>query len=221
MKLLDKENILYLDNHIIVVEKEANLLTQPNDGEDISLEDMVKSWLKLECKKPGNVFLHAIHRLDKEVSGLVLFARTSKALSRLNEEMRKQKIERYYLAKVEGVIFPKNGTLSHYLKHESYRASVVSRQHSGAKEAILEYEILDHSGDISTLKIKLLTGRYHQIRAQLAAIGHPIIGDKKYGSNKDNSRILLHHYVIKFIHPITKEFLEIKSKCWGVATLSA
>jgi 23S rRNA pseudouridine1911/1915/1917 synthase len=211
MKLLDKENILYLDNHVIVVDKAVKILTQPADGHDDNLEDMVKAYLKEVFNKPGNVFLHAIHRLDKEVSGLVLFARSSKALTRLNEASRERLLERYYIAKVSGNIELKKGILSHYLKHGSHRAVVSDANDIEAKRADLEYEVLDYNDGISTVKIKLITGRYHQIRAQFALINHPIIGDKKYGSNVELDRILLHHYLLIFTHPVTKKVVEVKS----------
>jgi 23S rRNA pseudouridine1911/1915/1917 synthase len=209
MKFLDKENqdshweSIYLDNHLLVVAKAAGVATQPD------LHELGKQWLKERFAKPGNVFLEPIHRLDRPVSGLVLFARTSKALSRLNEFMRNRQIQKTYLARVEKQVFPLEATLSHYLVHDDFRARIVDKNHPDAKEAILHYQVLKNEADHALLKIELKTGRYHQIRAQLSEIGHPVMGDQKYGSKVvyPGKKIALHHGKLSFCHPVTQEML--------------
>jgi 23S rRNA pseudouridine1911/1915/1917 synthase len=203
MKHLDNANIIYSDNHLLVVEKPADMATQPD------LTELAKAWIKKKYQKPGNVFLHPAHRLDKAVSGLVLFARTSKALSRLQEMMRERKIKKIYHALVEGKLPEDQGKLVHSLVHGSFRAEV-SRD---GKESILEYRVLKQERGVTLLEINLITGRYHQIRAQLSAIGCPILGDEKYGSKKSWPKgIALHHSEMRFEHPVTKESLMLKSK---------
>jgi 23S rRNA pseudouridine1911/1915/1917 synthase len=201
MKPLDKENIIFCDNHILVVEKPAGMATQPD------LVDWAKSWVKEEFKKPGNVFLEPAHRLDKPVSGLVLFARTSKALSRLQAMMRERSIRKTYVALVEGKL-SQQGTLKHHLVHDEYRARISPE----GKEAVLHYRVLETKGNLNLVEVVLETGRYHQIRAQFSAIKCPIIGDEKYGSKKSfPSGIALHHLQLEFVHPVTKNSLKISS----------
>ncbi|MEI6242110.1 MAG: RNA pseudouridine synthase [Chlamydiota bacterium] len=204
MKLLDSD-VLYVDNHIMVVRKKENLLTQKIASGEENLEDLCKEWLKEKFSKPGNVFLHCIHRLDKPVSGCVLFARTSKALSRLQEEMREKKIVRIYEAWVEGIFSQKEGTLEHYLVHGEHRAFVSSKEDTEAKKATLFFSVLEEKKNKTLVEIRLDTGRYHQIRAQFSAMGHPIIGDEKYGSTVYEDRMLLHQKYLEFVHPVTKE----------------
>lgn len=201
MKPLDNAAILYHDNHLLVVDKPPDVATQPD------LEEAAKAWVKVKYQKPGAVFLQPIHRLDKPVSGLVLFARTSKALSRLQEEMRARKIEKVYLAWVEGAPPESEGKLVHYLEHGSFRAHLSKT----GKEAILHYKLLEKKKENSLLEIHLVTGRYHQIRAQLAAVGCPILGDDKYGSQKPWPKgIALCHAEMRLIHPVTKEKVVFK-----------
>ncbi len=203
MKRLDNVKHVYSDNHILVVEKPVGMATQPD------LTELAQAWVKKKYNKPGNVFLHPIHRLDKLVSGLVLFARTSKALSRLQEMMRDRKIVKIYHALVEGDLPEDEGRLVHYLIHGSFRAEV-SKQ---GKEAILDYHVLKHEKNATLLEINLVTGRYHQIRAQLAAVGCPVLGDEKYGSKRAWPKgIALHHSEMRFEHPVTKEPLVLKRK---------
>ncbi|MBA3238694.1 MAG: RNA pseudouridine synthase [Parachlamydiaceae bacterium] len=199
--------VLYVDNHILLVNKPAGLATQPSPTSDESLESLCKEWVKEQYKKPGNVFLHAIHRLDKPVSGIVLFARTSKALSRLNESMREHEMQKVYIALVEGHLKDSEGRLEHYLVHGDHIAHLGTEKTAGAKRASLKYIVKERKGDCSLLEITLETGRYHQIRAQMAAIGHPVVGDTKYGSFKvyPNQGIALCHARFSFPHPISKE----------------
>ena len=207
MKYSDKEvEIIYCDNHILVANKPASMLTQPDELGSESLEDCAKAWAKKEFSKPGNVFLHAIHRLDKPVSGLVLFARTSKALSRLNEMSRLMGIQRSYVAEVEGILSIKSGQLDHYLVHGHHKALIGNKNDEGAKHARLYYQVR-HYGERSTfVDIDLETGRYHQIRAQFSAIGHPIVGDERYGSKSgDKAAIHLHCAELHFTHPVSNE----------------
>lgn len=205
MKLSDSE-VIYCDNHLLVANKPAGLLTQPDESGNPSLEDFAKSWVKKEYHKPGSVFLHAIHRLDKPVSGLVLFARTSKALSRLNELSRTMAIQRVYIAEVEGILPEKRGKLDHYLIHGDHRALVGKKTDPNAKHARLEFEVIHFRPQTTLVRIELETGRYHQIRVQFGTIGHPIVGDQKYGGKeKEGSTIHLHCTELRFMHPVTQE----------------
>jgi len=196
-------SVIYEDNHLIAVNKEAGIATQPTNLQEISLETLLKDYLKEKYEKTGNVFLGVIHRIDKPVSGIVLFAKTSKALSRMNASFRNNEIEKIYLAIVEKEPPNKSGTLEHYMKQGDHRALICKKQDIDSKLARLHYITLSSH----LLEVSLETGRYHQIRAQLAAIGCPIYGDGKYGSqaNLENGAIALHHAKMTFIHPITKE----------------
>lgn len=214
MKPLDKEdflNIQYLDNHVLVVFKEANLLTQIDKNCSISLETKAKDFLKKKFSKKGEVFLHPVHRLDKEVAGLVLFARTSKALSRLNEQMRENKIKRKYIAEVEGHLKENKKELKDYVVHLSHRAKVVSRETEDAKLAHLSYRVIKEKKESSIVEIELFTGRYHQIRVQISNLGHPILGDKKYNSQIELEKIHLQCFYLEFIHPVTNEKIKIET----------
>lgn len=210
MKYSDSE-ILFCDNHLLVAAKPPGLLTQPNDSSDPSLEEIAKAWVKKEYRKPGNVFLHAVHRLDRPVSGLVVFARTSKALSRLNELQRNMEIQRIYLAEVEGQMPFESGKLDHYLIHGDHRAIVANKGSKNAKHARLTYKILRHNPKSTLVQIELETGRYHQIRVQFSASGHPIVGDQKYGSKIERKLIHLHSFKVGFKHPVTKEMLSFET----------
>jgi 23S rRNA pseudouridine1911/1915/1917 synthase len=213
MKFLDKESsikILYLDNHVLVLNKPGGMLTQPDDSEESSLEEEAKESLKKIFHKE-KIFLHAIHRLDKSVSGLVLFARSSKGLERLNEELRQQRIKKKYLALVEGKVAKDKDLLVNHLVHLNHRSKICSEKDQKAKRAELFYKVLKRGDDWSLLEIDLLTGRYHQIRSQLSALGHPVIGDRKYCSNCDLKGIKLHAYFLEFSHPVTRKRLTFLS----------
>lgn len=199
--------VIFEDNHQLVLNKPAGLLTQPSGTDQASLESQAKMWLKDKYQKSGNVFLEAVHRIDKPVSGIVLFAKTSKALSRLNESLRDKKSHKVYLALVEGTVKSDQGTLEHYLVHDDFQARVVSKKDPQAKLAILHYRVIERKDNQTRLEIVLETGRYHQIRVQLAAMGHPILGDKRYGSHVPfkNDAIALHHFRLQVPHPITGE----------------
>ncbi len=203
--------IIYCDNHLLIASKPAGISTQPHQEGETNLLDQCKAWLKKEFQKPGKVFLEPIHRLDKPVSGLVLFARTSKALSRLQESMREQKIEKTYFAWLEGNLPQAEETLEHYLFHDEHKARVVNPSHPEAKLARLHYMQIDQINGRTLVEIRLETGRYHQIRAQFAAIGCPILDDAKYGSSSKKEQIALHHGKLRFQHPVTKEWVCFES----------
>lgn len=206
----DSNKILYVDNHVLVAIKEANICTQPNEISPVSLESFVKTFIKQKFNKKNDVFLHPIHRLDKEVEGLVLLARTSKALSRLNLQMREKKIVRKYIAQIEGKLSQKKAHLKDYIVHLSHRAKIVKKDEKKAKLAILEYKVIKEGKEGSIVEIELFTGRYHQIRAQFSNIGHPIVGDKKYFSKKTLEKIHLCSFYLEFLHPIKKEIMKFK-----------
>ena len=176
--------VLYEDNHIIAVYKPAGFLVQPDLPGGGSLMDDVKKYLKDKYKKQGNVFLGLVHRLDRNVSGVVLFAKTSKGAARLSEQFRNNEIKKIYYAIVEGKISLTKGNLIHYLrKDEERRVALVSDvPKDGYDRAELSYKAILHTTNYSLLSISLKTGRFHQIRAQLSAVGHPVVGDKKYGA---------------------------------------
>ncbi len=201
-------DVVFFDNHLLVVDKPAGLATQPSiEGAD-SLEEQAKQWIKEKFCKPDAVFLHAVHRLDKPVSGLVLFARTSKALSRLNASMRAHQFKKTYVAIVEGIVSLDQGSLHHYLIHGEYKALIATATDPGAKLCELDFKVLERFAEHTRIEIDLKTGRYHQIRAQLSAIGHPIIADMKYGARPRSSsqgQIALHQGRMSFPHPISQQ----------------
>lgn len=176
--------VLYEDNHLIAVFKPAGVLVQGDKTGDLCLMDDVKKYLKEKYKKTGNVFLGLLHRLDRPVSGIVLFAKTSKGASRLSEQIRNHEFKKEYQALVEGALKEKKGILINYLLHDekTNKAKIFDPKHEGAQLAELSYKVVENRGKNSLLKIDLKTGRHHQIRAQLAHLGHPIVGDKKYGA---------------------------------------
>jgi len=176
--------VLYEDNHLIAVNKPAGILTQGDISGDANLFDEVKMYLKEKYDKPGNVFLGLLHRLDRNVSGIILFAKTSKGAARISDQIRKREFQKTYMAKVEGVPEPKTDILVDYLLKDEEKnfVSIVSEVTPGALRAELEYETISSDEKFSIVKIKLGTGRPHQIRVQMADIGCPIVGDEKYGS---------------------------------------
>lgn len=207
--------VVYEDNHIIVVYKESGEIVQGDKTGDIPLSDIVKDYIKEKYQKPGNVFLGVVHRLDRPVSGLVVFARTSKALSRLNEMFRTGDVHKTYWAITKEQPAELEGRLEHWLvrNEKQNKSYAYTREKPGAKKAILEYKVIGRTDNYNLLEVRLLTGRHHQIRCQLAAMGCPIKGDLKYGarrSNPDGSISLLSRRV-QFVHPISKQLIDIVS----------
>ncbi len=201
-----KIDVLCEDNHLIAVNKPAGVMTQPSGTGADNLEDLTKEYLKQTRNKPGRVFLHAVHRLDKVVSGVALFACTDKALSRMNEQMRGHHVSRIYHAVVTGDLPGPQGTLTHFLRHSRMHSESVREDDPGAKKAALGYRVLSRTGTLTLVEITLETGRYHQIRAQLSASGCPVLGDSRYGSREQyqGGGIALHHRRMEFIHPVSK-----------------
>ena len=208
--------VLYEDNHIIIVNKTASEIVQGDKTGDTPLSDTVKQYLKEKYHKPGNVFIGVAHRLDRPVSGLVVFAKTSKALTRLNDMFKDNKVKKTYWAIVKNVPFHQpEGTLTHYLtRNESQNKSYAyDTEKPSSKKAILHYRLIGKSQNYFLLEIDLQTGRHHQIRCQLAKMGCPIKGDLKYGaprSNPDGS-ICLHARRISFTHPVSGQFIDIEA----------
>lgn len=207
--------VVYEDNHIIIVYKESGEIVQGDKTGDTPLSDIVKDYIKEKYQKPGNVFLGVVHRLDRPVSGLVVFARTSKALSRLNEMFRTGEVHKTYWAITKNMPAIEEGRLEHWLvrNEKQNKSYAYTKEKPGAKKAVLEYKMIGRTDNYSLLEVRLLTGRHHQIRCQLAAMGCPIKGDLKYGaqrSNPDGSISLLSHRV-EFVHPVSKERIDVTS----------
>ena len=210
-----KENlqVLFEDNHLIIVNKRAGDITQGDKTGDKPLSDVVKEYVKEKYNKAGNVFLGVVHRLDRPTSGVIIFARTSKALERLNKMLRDKIISKTYWAVIKNHPEKEKNTLINYLKKnpKNNKSSVHTKEITDSKKAILHYNVIKKLDNYSLVEIDLETGRHHQIRAQLSFIGSPIKGDLKYGfnrSNKDGS-IHLHARKIEFVHPVTKEQISV------------
>jgi len=206
---LNNLKIAYEDNHIIIVNKRPGDIVQGDKTGDMPLSDIVKAYIKVKYHKPGNVFLGVVHRIDRPTSGLVMFARTSKALTRLNQMLKDKHIKKTYWAIVKNKPEKEEGTLIHYLKKnpKNNKTTVFDQPVESAKKAILHYKVISSSDNYHLLEIDLETGRPHQIRAQLAKIGSPIKGDLKYGFPRSNPNggISLHARQINFTHPVKKE----------------
>lgn len=208
-----QDQILYEDNHLLIINKRAGQLVQGDKTGDESLLETLKHFIKERDHKPGNVFLGLVHRIDRPTSGLVIYAKTSKALSRLTQMIKNREIKKTYWAIVPKEIVPKSQRLVHYLKknEKNNKAIVFTKPTDGAKEAILTYTIIKVLDNYQLLEIDLETGRHHQIRAQLSKIDLPIKGDLKYGAPRSNQDggISLHARKLEFIHPVTRERIEI------------
>ena len=206
---MEKLKILYEDNHIIVVIKKPNIPSQADKTEDEDMLTIIKQYIKEKYNKPGNVYLGLVHRLDRPVGGVMVFAKTSKAAARLSQQVRDKMFKKEYLAIVDGKLQSKTGTLENYLlKNEKTNTSkVVKEETKNSKYSKLDYEVLKYNEEInlSLLKILLHTGRHHQIRVQLANFGHSICGDQKYGTRGRGKQISLWAYKLTIEHPITKE----------------
>ncbi len=205
--------ILFEDNHLIIINKRVGDIVQGDKTGDKPLSEVVKEYIADKHNKPGKVFLGVVHRLDRPTSGIVIFAKTSKALERLNKMLREKNIKKIYWAIVQNHLNNKTDTLTHYLKKnpKNNKSTTFIREAPGTKKAILHYKVLKELDNYSLLEIDLETGRHHQIRCQLAAIGHPIKGDLKYGFKRSNKNggIHLHAHKIEFIHPVSKEKIKI------------
>jgi 23S rRNA pseudouridine1911/1915/1917 synthase len=233
-----KPAIIYEDNHIIVVEKPPNLLTQGDRTGDGNLLDILKEDIKERYNKPGNVYLGLVHRLDRPVGGVMVFAKTSKAASRLSRQIREGEFGKSYIAVVHGMPVRPSGTLEHYLVKDgkSNTVRVVGMQDraepaacpGNAKKASLDYRVKETRENLSLVHIKLHTGRPHQIRVQLAAIGNPLYGDRKYGAclNKPGTQLALWSAGISFTHPVSKQPMSFVSsppvkRPWNLFSLQA
>lgn len=208
-----EDQIVFEDNHMIVINKKVGQLVQGDKTGDESLLDSIKNFIKIRDGKPGNVFLGLVHRIDRPTSGLVIYAKTSKALSRLTQMINNREIKKTYWAVVTKEHIAPSQRLVHYLKknEKNNKAIVFPKATEGAKEAILTYTVLKKLDRYLLLEIDLETGRHHQIRAQLSKHGVPIKGDLKYGSPRSNldGGINLHARKLRFVHPVTKENIEI------------
>ena len=207
--------VIYEDNHIIVVNKESGEIVQGDKTGDTPLSDTVKEYIRVKYNKPGNVFLGVVHRLDRPVSGLVVFARTSKALSRLCDMFRKGEVHKTYWAVVANRPPADEGTLENWLVRNERQNKSYAYNHEvkDSKKAILKYRVIGRSERYWLVEVNLLTGRHHQIRCQLAAMGCPIKGDLKYGSPRSNADVsisLLSHKV-EFVHPVSKETIIVEA----------
>ena len=208
-----EDQIVYEDNHMMVINKKTGQLVQGDKTGDLSLLELIKDFIKKRDDKPGNVFLGLVHRIDRPTSGLVIYAKTSKALSRLTQMVKNREVTKTYWAIVAKEMIPKSQRLVHYLQknEKTNKATVFVKQTEGAKESILTYNVIKTLDNYQLLEIDLETGRHHQIRAQLSKTGVPIKGDLKYGAPRSNpdGGISLHARKLQFIHPVTKEDIEI------------
>ena len=212
-------NIIYEDNHLLVVEKPINIPVQEDESKDLDFLTMLKEFIKKRDNKPGNVYLGLVHRLDRPVGGLMVFAKTSKCASRLSEQVRSRTLKKTYYAVVEGKVVSEE-TLKDYLFKDTKNNIV--RVDKNGKEAILDYNLIEYKNDYSLVKINLKTGRSHQIRVQFSSRGHALYGDQKYNKNaKVGEQIALFAKELELIHPTTKELmkfsLDLKDKYpWNI-----
>lgn len=208
-----EDQIIFEDNHMMVINKKAGQLVQGDKTGDLSLLELIKEFIKKRDVKPGNVFLGLVHRIDRPTSGLVIYAKTSKALTRLTVMVKNREVKKTYWALTAKEMIPKSQRLVHYLQknEKTNKATVFVKPTDGAKESILTYTIIKTLDNYQLLEIDLETGRHHQIRAQLSKIGVPIKGDLKYGAPRSNpdGGISLHARKLQFIHPVTKDEVEI------------
>ena len=204
--------IIFEDNHLLVVEKPVNILSQGDDTNDKDMVHLLKQYVKEKYNKPGNVYIGLVHRLDRPVGGIMVFAKTSKAASRLSDQVRTKTFKKTYRAVIHGDMNKKEDTLKDYLykNKKTNMVSVVNKDHKEAKNAELSYKTLDRRDGFSLVEIDLKTGRPHQIRVQFASRKHPLFGDQRYGQNvnKVSQQIALWSYKLEIIHPTTKEKME-------------
>lgn len=208
--------VIYEDNHLLVVEKPVNVLSQGDDTNDKDMVNLLKDYIKVKYNKPGNVFIGLIHRLDRPVGGIMVFAKTSKAASRLSEQVRNKSFKKTYRAVLNGNMRKDSDTLKDYLykNKKTNMVSVVNKNHKDAKDAELSYETIAKNGKFSMVQVDLKTGRPHQIRVQFSSRKHPLFGDQRYGKdiNKKGDQIALWSYKIEITHPTTKEKMEFICK---------
>ena len=206
-------DVVYEDNHLIIVNKSSSEIVQGDKTGDKPLAEMVKEYITQKYHKPGNVFLGVVHRLDRPVSGLVVFARTSKALARLNEMFRTKEVHKTYWAIVGNCPSAEEGELVHWLvrNEKQNKSYAYDKEKPEAKKAILDYKLIGRSERYFLLEVDLKTGRHHQIRCQLAKMGCPIKGDLKYGSPRSNpdGSICLHARRVRFVHPVSKQEIDV------------
>ncbi|WP_284141404.1 MULTISPECIES: RluA family pseudouridine synthase [unclassified Virgibacillus] len=206
-------DILYEDNHLLIVHKPMNIPVQGDHSRDLDLLSILKQDLKLRYQKPGNVYLGLVHRLDRPVSGVITFAKTSKAAARLSRMLQRHEMERKYLAIVRGTPVKQKGELEHFLWKNKQKniVYVVEPTRKGAKKARLSYEVLGRKAGMSLVSVQLHTGRSHQIRVQLAANGTPIYGDQKYGQtvNQPGQQLALFAHTLSFPHPVRDEVIAV------------
>ena len=205
-------NVLYEDNHLLIVDKPVNVPVQEDSSEDKDLLTMLKEYIKEKYNKPGAVYLGLVHRLDRPVGGAVVFAKTSKAASRLSNEVRLHNFDRQYHAVVENHLEQKKGTLTNHLFKDQKKniSKVVHKNHRGSKMAKLDYETVSENRQYSLVKVKLHTGRSHQIRVQLSHFGHPLFGDQKYNKNaKVGQQIALYSTYLRIKHPTKDEYVKV------------
>lgn len=206
---MEKLKVLFEDNHVIVVEKPVNIPSQGDKTGDKDMLTIIKEYIKNKYNKPGDVYLGLVHRLDRPTGGVMVFARTSKAASRLSEQVRDKKMHKQYLCIVDGKMDKSTGTMRDYLlkNEKSNTSKVVKEGTKNSKEAILDYEVIKYNSeiDMSVVKVNLHTGRHHQIRVQFASRGHSLSGDQKYGTRGRGKQLALWAFSLSFFHPITKE----------------
>lgn len=209
-KAVNKLRVLYEDNHVIVVVKEKNVLSQADNTHDIDMLTIIKKYLKEKYNKPGNVYLGLVHRLDRPVSGIMVFAKTSKAASRLSDQVRKKEIKKTYMAVVKGIIKKDEDRFVDYLLKLDNGNTIVTTKDKG-KESVLTYKVLkrNYEKNETLVSIDLKTGRHHQIRVQFASRGYPLCGDQRYGKS-DKTQIALCAYKLEFIHPTTKQLMKFE-----------
>ena len=200
-------NVIYEDNHLLVAVKEQNVPTQLDDSRDKDFLTMLKEYVKEKYNKPGNVYLGLVHRLDRPTGGVMVFARSSKSAERLSKQIREGEMTKQYLAVVHGIPRIKQDRLVSYLKKDekNNQVKIVPKYEEGAKEAVLDYQVLESRDNTSLVRITLHTGRSHQIRVQMASIGHSLVNDVKYGDNSERGKLALYAYKLQFTHPTTKK----------------
>ncbi len=212
MEKLPKINIIYEDNHLLVVEKPVGIPVQEDKSKDIDMIRLLKDYRIKNENKSGDAYIGLVHRLDRPVGGIMVFAKTSKAASRLSEEIRNNTFHKTYLAVIKGILKNKEDTLNDYLiKNEKENKSYVTSKDKG-KASSLKYKVISEKDNLSLVEINLITGRSHQIRVQFSSRNHPLVGDSKYGNNPNNIDIALFAQSITLVHPITKETLTFTLK---------